>query len=58
MTKIWGNLGLQDVLRRVQYSTTAINTKYGTLGLKIISSIGRFKIDSKPRKLISSISLR
>ena len=32
----WGNLGLQDRLRRIQTKSTAINTRYGTLGVKVI----------------------
>ena len=34
IVKIWGKLGLQDRLRRVRYVSTAINTRYGTLGVK------------------------
>lgn len=35
---IWGKLGLQDRLRRVKYESGAINTKFGTLGIKTIVS--------------------
>lgn len=42
----WGNLGLQDRLRRIQTKSTAINTRYGSLGVKVICAfkkISRFK---------------
>jgi len=35
----WGKQGQQDRLRRIDYSAGAVNTRYGTLGVKIQCAI-------------------
>jgi ribosomal protein S3 len=53
---IWGNLGLQDRLRRVETNSTAVNSRYGTLGVKVISAYKRVRVHKTPRILINKIN--
>jgi hypothetical protein len=56
LVKIKGNLGAQDVLRRYSMSFQPINTKYGTLGLTVSTSIARIGKTSITTNLIKCIS--
>jgi len=46
---VWGKQGQQDRLRRIQYHSTALNTRYGTLGIKVQIAVTREGFDKQAR---------
>jgi ribosomal protein S3 len=53
----WGKLAQQDRLHRIDYSAGAINSRYGSLGIKILCSFKYFPY-FKSYKLIKELNFR
>lgn len=53
----WGKQGQQDRLRRIDYTAGAINTRYGTLGVKIQCAIRKLYFSS-PSHIIKKLQTR
>ncbi len=54
---IWGNLGQQDRLRRILTNSTAINTRYGTLGIKVVCALKRNRRNKAKRMVINKLKI-
>ena len=54
MVYTWGNQGQQDRLRRIEYTAGTIQTRYGTLGLKVQCGIKKQK-GLKRREIIEKL---